>query len=210
MTHTMQRIAAAGLSVGLVAVIVVSLGSQAQSPRTEWRYYGGDKSYTRYSALDQINRDNVRNLRIAWRRPAVNSRLMQTFADLRPNPYLRSTPIMIDGVLYAQDGHGLVVAIDGETGRTIWEQQPLTPSRDDALGAATRGVDFWRGGAGSVDKRIFAIRGEYLYALNAETGQPAQGFGERGRISLRFEDAQPLAGRFNDSTGPLVSATSSS
>jgi glucose dehydrogenase len=204
MAHTFKRFVTACLSLGLAAASVVSTRSQAGKPRNEWRYYGGDKSYTRYSALDQINRDTVRNLRIAWRRPAVNSRLMQAFADLRPNPYLRSTPIMVDGVLYTQDGHGLVIAVDGETGRTIWEQQPSAPSREDALGSATRGVDYWRGGAGNIERRIFAIRGEYLYALNAETGQPAQGFGQQGRTSLRFEDAQPLAGRFNDSTGPLV------
>ena len=72
------------------------------------------------------------------------------------------------------------------------------------LGASTRGVDYWRGGPGNSDRRIFAIRGEYLYALDAATGQPVQTFGAQGRVSLRFADRQPLAGRFNDSTGPLV------
>ena len=71
-------------------------------------------------------------------------------------------------------------------------------------GASTRGVDYWRGGAGNADRRIFAIRGEYLYALDATTGVPVQTFGNQGRVLLRFADRQPLAGRFNDSTGPLV------
>ena len=110
---------------------------------------------------------------------------------------------MIDGVLYTQDAHGLVIALDGETGRTIWEQ-PFGPDREDARGASTRGVDYWRGGAGNADRRIFAIRGEYLYALDATTGVPVQTFGTEGRVLLRFADRQPLAGRFNDSTGPLV------
>ena len=98
----------------------------AQGKQTEWRYYGGNKGFTRYSALDQINRDNVKNLRIAWRRPAVNDKMIAAFPDTRPNAYLRATPIMIDGVLYTQDAHGLVIALDGETGRTIWEQ-PFGP-----------------------------------------------------------------------------------
>ena len=191
----------------LLAVLILCAAavtaSQAPQAATEWRYYGGNKGFTRYSALDQINRDNIKSVRIAWRRPAVNDKLIAAFPDTRPNAYLRATPIMIDGVLYTQDAHGLVIALDGETGRTIWEQ-PFGPDREDARGASTRGVDYWRGGAGNSDRRIFSIRGEHLYALDAATGVPVQTFGIQGRVLLRFADRQPLAGRFNDSTGPLV------
>jgi quinoprotein glucose dehydrogenase len=199
-----ERFAAAASSLGVAAALAAAAASQAPQPRTEWRYFGGDKGFTRYSALDQINRDNVKSLRIAWRRPAVNASVMTAFPDLRPNAYLRSTPIMIDGILYTQDAHGLVIALDGETGRTIWEQQPFAATKDEAVGSSTRGVDYWRGAAGGGGGRIFAIRGEYLYALDAATGQPVQTFGAQGRLSLRFAEGQPLAGRFNDSTGPLV------
>ena len=191
------------LTLCAVAATIAVVASQAPQPRTEWRYYGGNKGFTRYSALDQINRDNVKSLRIAWRRPAVNDKMIAAFPDTRPNAYLRATPIMIDGVLYTQDAHGLVIALDGETGRTIWEQ-PFGPDREEARGASTRGVDYWRGGAGNADRRIFSIRGEHLYALDATTGVPVQTFGTEGRVLLRFADRQPLAGRFNDSTGPLV------
>jgi len=191
------------LFVSLVAVALVVAQSQGRAPGGEWRYFGGDKGYTRYSALDQINRDNVKNLRIAWRRPAVSEKFTQTFPDVRPTAYLRATPILIDGVLYTQDAHGLVIAIDGETGRTIWEQQTLSAAREEANGNPTRGVDYWRGGTGNVERRIFAIRGEYLYAVNAESGKPVPGFGDQGRASLHFQD-HPLAARFADSTGPLV------
>jgi quinoprotein glucose dehydrogenase len=192
------------LALGIAAAAMAAAASQTPRPRTEWRYFGGDKGFTRYSALDQINRDNVGTLRIAWRRSAVNDTLVAAFPDTRPNAYLRATPIIIDGVLYTQDAHGLVMALDGETGRTIWEQQPFAPSREEAAGASTRGVDYWRGGPGNADPRIFAIRGEYLYALDAATGRSVQAFGAAGRVNLRFADRQPLAGRFNDSTGPLV------
>jgi quinoprotein glucose dehydrogenase len=191
------------IGAGLVLSLVAARSSHMQTPRIEWRYFGGDKGFTRYSALDQINRANVRNLRIVWRRPAVSDAFARMFPDARPSAYLRATPIVIDGVLYTQDAHGLVVAIDGETGRTIWAQQPLAATPEEANGSATRGVDYWRGGAGNVDRRIFAIRGEYLYAVNAETGKPVPGFGVQGRASLHFLD-HPLAARFADSTGPLV------
>ena len=193
----------ASLTLCAVAATIAVVRSQGPEPRTEWRYYGGNKGFTRYSSLDQINRDNVKSLRIAWRRPAVNEKMIAAFPDTRPNAYLRATPIMIDGVLYTQDAHGLVIALDGETGRTIWEQ-PFGPDREDARGASTRGVDYWRGGANNSHRRIFSIRGEHLYALDAATGVPVQTFGTEGRVLLRFADRQPLAGRFNDSTGPLV------
>ena len=187
----------------MVAAAAV-IRAQERAPTSEWRYFGGNKAFTRYSPLDQINRDNVKNLRIVWRRPAVSDQLTQAFPDLRVNNYLRSTPIVVDGVLYAQNAHGLVVAFDGETGKTVWEQELFARTREEANGSATRGVDYWRGGAGNADRRIFAIRGEYLYALDAETGKPVTGFGDQGRASLHFEENQPLAARFNDSTGPLV------
>ena len=191
------------LTLSAVAATIAVVATQAPESRSEWRYYGGNKGFTRYSAIDQINRDNVKSLRIAWRRPAVNDKMIAAFPDTRPNAYLRATPIMIDGVLYTQDAHGLVIALDGETGRTFWEQ-PFGLDREDARGASTRGVDYWRGGAGNADRRIFSIRGEHLYALDAATGVPVQTFGTHGRVLLRFTDRQPLAGRFNDSTGPLV------
>jgi glucose dehydrogenase len=199
-----ERLMIGSLSLTFVVAAAAVIRSQERAPTSEWRYFGGNKAFTRYSPLDQINRDNVKNLRIAWRRPAVSDQLTQAFPDVRVNNYLRSTPIFIDGMLYTQNAHGLVVAFDGESGKTVWEQELFARTREEANGSATRGVDYWRGGAGNADKRIFAIRGEYLYALNAETGKPVSGFGEHGRASLHFEENQPLAGRFNDSTGPLV------
>jgi quinoprotein glucose dehydrogenase len=188
----------------VVVVAAAAIRSQERVPTTEWRYFGGNKAFTRYSPLDQITRDNVGNLRIVWRRPAVSDQLTQAFPDLRVNNYLRSTPIVIDGRLYTQNAHGLVVAFDGESGKTVWEQELFARTWEEANGAATRGVDYWRGGAGNADKRIFSIRGEYLYAVNADTGKPAPGFGDHGRASLHFQENQPLAGRFSDTTGPLV------
>jgi quinoprotein glucose dehydrogenase len=204
-TNMRSRVGAACATLGVALAVGAVLTAQAPRPAiaSEWRYFGGDKGFTRYSALDQIDRNNVKNLRIAWRRSAISDKIMKAFPELRVNNYLRSTPIMIDGVLYTQNAHGLVMALDGETGTVIWEQPLSAATRDEANATPTRGVDFWRGGPGNVDKRIFAIRGEYLYAVNAETGELSAGFGERGRTSLHFNDS-PLAGRFGDSTGPLV------
>ena len=197
-----NRWMAGGVALSLVVLTTVVTRSQQQHSKGEWRYFGGDKAFTRYSALDQIDHNNVKNLRIAWRRSAVNENLTQAFPDLRVNAYLKATPIIIDGVLYTQDAHGLVTAINGETGQTVWQQELFARTREEANGSSTRGLDYWQQ-PGSAEKRLFAIRGEYLYALSAETGKPSAGFGDQGRTSLHFAD-HPLAGRFSDTTGPLV------
>jgi glucose dehydrogenase len=173
--------------------------SQEHASR-EWRYYGADHRFTRYAPLDQITRDNVKTVTIAWRRPAVNPTLTGAFPDLKVNAYLKSTPIIINGVIYTQDAHGLVTAFDGATGKTVWEQEA---PKEEAAGDPTRGLDSW--GTGD-DERILAIRGEYLYALNAKTGKLFPDFGEHGRVSLHFSDPQPLAGKFTDTSGAIVVA----
>ena len=60
----------------------------------------------------EIDRGNVGDLEIVWRRPAADPELQAAFPDLGVNAYLRSTPIMIDGVLYAPNAHGLLEAFD--------------------------------------------------------------------------------------------------
>ena len=103
--------------VFLAALIVLSavvLGSGTENG--EWRHYSGDLGATKYSPLDQINRNNVSRLKIAWRRPHIEPEFLAANPELRSGNNFRSTPIMVDGVLYASNGAGLAEAIDSETG----------------------------------------------------------------------------------------------
>src|SRR5688572_27191616 len=90
---------------------------QAADHRGDWRYYSGDNAATKYSPLDQINKSNVASLRIAWRRPQVDASLLKG-QSIRLLNNFRSTPIMVDGILYASNGVGLAEAFDPETGKT--------------------------------------------------------------------------------------------
>src|SRR5262245_25904347 len=195
----MHKVIGAGFALTVMAASASLLQSQARNG--EWRYFGGVRAFTRYSPLEQINRDNVKNLQIIWRRPAVDDKLVQAFPGMRVSAYLRATPIMIDGMLVTQDTHGFISAFDPGSGSTIWQQEPFARTAEEANGQSTRGVDYWRSGG---DQRIVAVRGEYLYALNAKTGKLYPNFGDNGRVSLHFNDNQPLAGRFSDTTGPIV------
>jgi quinoprotein glucose dehydrogenase len=108
-----------------VILVVSATSAIGQEPSREWRYFGGDKAFTRYAPLDQIDRHNVDQLEIVWRRPAVDPELRRAFPDPQPNAYLKTTPVIIDGVLYAPNAFGLVEAFVLETGETIWRQPPV-------------------------------------------------------------------------------------
>ena len=146
----------------------------------EWPYYAGNLSSQRYSPLDQINRDNVGKLEIAWR--------FQT-GNYGPKPEARNeaTPLMIGGVLYTTVGVTRnVVAIDPKTGETLWAYRPN--DGEDRYKAAPRktsgrGLSYWTDHAGN--ERLFVVTpGFYLVALDPSTGRQAPGFGENGVVDL--------------------------
>ena len=150
---------------------------------------------------DQINKDNVSSLRVAWRRPQVDPAILAANAGLRISNRFTASPIMVNGVLYAPDGLGLVEAMDPATGRTLWTQPPLTPGTDGLLGGGAHwGVAYWRQGA---DERIYTTRAQYLFALNAKTGQPIAGFGDGGKVDLNV-GLGPLMKAFRWSGVPLI------
>ncbi|HTR37611.1 MAG TPA: PQQ-binding-like beta-propeller repeat protein [Bryobacteraceae bacterium] len=170
-----------GLALVVGWVIVSAAGQQNVDSARGWISYGGDKGFSRYSPLDQINRDTVKNLRVVWRRPALDPQITEKFPDLVSSNYFRGTPIIVNGMLIAPDGVGLIEAFDAATGQTKWVQQPVEPTLQEAAGQSTRGVAYWRNNS---EERIVSIRRDYLYALDAKTGKPSTDFGENGRVWL--------------------------
>ncbi|MEO8259430.1 MAG: pyrroloquinoline quinone-dependent dehydrogenase [Acidobacteriota bacterium] len=171
----------------------------------EWPYYSADNRSSKYSPLDQINKDTVAKLQVAWRRPQVDPSLLVANPDLRLSNRFTATPIMVNGVLYVPDGLGLVEAIDPGTGRTLWTQQPLVPGADGLLGGGAHwGVAYWSpGGPASPDARIFTTRAQFLFALDPKSGAPLAGFGDGGKVDLNV-GLGPLMRSFRWSGVPLV------
>jgi quinoprotein glucose dehydrogenase len=179
-THTVRTVLTAFCFALAAANLALAQTNAAQGAGTgEWPSYGGDLASTRYAALDQIDASNFGVLEIAWRFSTVN---------LGPTPEYRfqSTPVMVDGVLYTTAGsRRAVTALDAATGEQLWvyslnegERGAAAPRR-----LSGRGLAFWQRGS---DKRVlFVTPGYRLIALNAETGRPIEGFGERGIVDLR-------------------------
>ncbi len=163
------------LSVGLAF-------AQSGTGNGEWRYYGGDAQSTKYSPLDQINRDNASKLQVAWTWKAQN------FGP-RADPNYEVTPLMVHGVLYFTAGMRRdTVAVDAVTGETLWMYRFDEGERGEhAVSFNNRGVAYWTNNqpGGQSDERIFTISlGYQLIALNAKTGLPAAGFGNDGIVDL--------------------------
>jgi glucose dehydrogenase len=192
-----RRGARARLAAVALAMAVATAAAAAGS--VEWPYFGGSKHFDRYSPLSLIDSGNVNHLQTVWTRPGIDPSVTQAFPDLSPSPYLRGTPIMIAGVLYAPDAVGLVEAFDAASGKTLWVQKPFEATLKEAAGVSSRGVGYWSKGG---DKRLVSMRGEFLYELDAQTGTARHAFGDNGRISLNRHtpDGAPFFG-FN---GPMI------
>jgi quinoprotein glucose dehydrogenase len=68
--------------IGCWVVLFLAIGAAQQGSRPgEWTRYGGDPGSTKYAPLDQINKDNVARLRVAWRRPAVDASITSRVPD---------------------------------------------------------------------------------------------------------------------------------
>ena len=90
------------------------LVNSAKEPQN-WMTYSGDYSGKRHSALDQLNLSNVRTLVPKW--------VYQTAATGK----LETSPLVVDGILYATAQDNRAFALDARTGRPIWMYQRSLP-----------------------------------------------------------------------------------
>lgn len=173
----------------------------AQAPASgEWPAYNADARGTKYSGLDRINKENVGRLKVAWRHPALDPELKASVRGLTAPNYYRVTPLKAGGRLYVQNAVGLVEALDPATGRPVWTQKPIVPGLAGLTGATVaRGVAYWRSGA---DERVFTIRKNLLFALDAKTGEPVAAFGKQGQLDLQLGVGEDAA--YNWGGSPLV------
>ncbi|MDX6462087.1 MAG: quinoprotein glucose dehydrogenase [Acidobacteriaceae bacterium] len=158
----------------VLSAILFGVPTQAQRADSfrKWSVFGGGPDNIHYSSLDQINRDNVHSLEVAW-----------TFdsGDQHPKSEMECNPIVVDGVLYATTPNGDVVALDAATGDLRWRYD-ATGGLKNIGKVRNRGVAYWSDGT---DRRIFVGVRQYLVALDAATGKPISSFGKAGRIDLR-------------------------
>lgn len=169
---------AASAALSLMPASLIPAYAQEGAPANgEWRTYGGDTGNTRYSPLDQINAENVKNLEVVWRWKAQNM-------GPAPQGAWEVTPLMVGGKLFFTAGTGrTVVAADAVTGETLWLYRGDDTAERGAVRANNRGLAYWSDGKGD-DRILFVTPGYQLVALNANTGLPVSNFGVDAHVDL--------------------------
>jgi len=122
--------------------------------QTDWSSYHGDLSGNRYSKLDQIHKSNVAQLVPTW---------MFTISDA---PYLETTPVVVEGVMYISSGNQCY-AVDAGSGRELWHFR-----RDRTKGVGGGGASgINRGVAWSGSHIFMTTDNAHLISLNRFTGE---------------------------------------
>src|SRR5262245_36853251 len=171
-----RRLPLTALAVALLSTH--ALVAQRGAGTGQWPTYGGDAGSTKYAPLDQITRDNVKQLRVAWKWDSPDNAIVAANRGGLPSfpAAFKSTPIMVNGVLYIKTSMSQASAIDAATGRLLWAFDPETwrQERPANTGFNARGVAYWSDGT---SERIFLPTGDArLWALDAKTGRPIDSF----------------------------------
>ena len=162
----------------------------------EWRFWAADAHSTRYSPLDQIDATNFNKLQVAWQWNAG------TFG---PDEYYRTTPLYANGRLFTvATTRRSVMAIDPETGETLWMYRLEEGIRWQKAPRqfAGRGPSYWTDGR---EERIIVVTpGYHMVSLDAKTGLPDPRFGKNGVVDLMDGLGFPLVPLAVDDSGSLV------
>ena len=147
----------------------------AGSTGENWLMYGGSYNNQRYSPLDQITKNNVRDLQLVWVYQTGNPKSFET------------TPVVVGNVMYFTTPESRVIAVHAETGDEIWKYEPRLGTTIICCGPNNRGVAVYQ------DKVFVATLDDRLIALNQRDGTVAW--------DIRIDD--PAAG-YSQTMAPLV------
>ena len=177
-----------------------------------WLTYGGSWLEQRYSALSQINPQNIARLKPAW-----------SF-DFDTDRGQESTPLVVDGTMFVTSAWSKVYALDAKSGKLRWSFDPQVPGKAGprpCCDVVNRGAAYYQGKVyiGTLDGRLIALdaaSGHLLWSvltvdtskMYSITGAPraARGkifigngggeFGGRGYVSAYDAATGALAWRF--------------
>ena len=167
-------------------LLAIPLLAQTGAKNGEWPAYGADLGNTHYSALDQIDAANFNRLAVAWR-------FKTDSLGPRPEYQFESTPLMVRGVLYTTAGTRRdVVALDAANGEMLWMHRENEGARgtNAPRQLSGRGLAYWTDGR--EERILYVTPGYRLIALDARTGTPIPGFGDKGVVDLKLEDDQEI------------------
>src|SRR5579871_6919022 len=126
--------------ISALCSLLVTGTALAAAPDAGWPAYGGNAEGTRYSSLTQINRDDVKDLRVAWE--FRTGEMGEGVKDWDRSAF-EATPILYAGILYFTTPSTNVVAIDAATGTLRWRYDSHTRRDLRYSDGVSRGVSLW-------------------------------------------------------------------
>ena len=151
-------------------VLISALPRVSSIRNLDWRLHNLDLLGSRFSPSDQITPDNVASLTPKWlfQHGVIDGVSNQT------------TPIIVDGTMYVTDSRGSVYALDALDGHLLW-----TYDVTRLLGGGRReGYIFRHRGVAYDDGVVYTASGSFMFALDAITGEPLEGFGDNGQAPV--------------------------
>ena len=142
---------------------------------SNWIRSHGGYSSSRFSSLDIINKNNIKNLELAW---IYNSK------DGKKG--MQANPIVYKGLIYMPTPGNFIVCIDGSNGNEIWRYKV-----EKGYNAAKRGLLIWKDKKEGIDK-IFFTNDDQLISLNAKNGIPIRSFGNNGIVNIGSSPITPV------------------
>ncbi len=120
-----------------------SLSNGEQTPEGEWSAYGRTDYGQRYSPLAQINTSNVKDLELAWQ---IQTGDVKGPNDVGETTY-QATPLKIGNALYMCTPHNWALALDADSGETLWKFDPKVGENLQRQHQTCRGVSYYAGQA---------------------------------------------------------------
>ena len=201
------------LGPGIILTILIGflisfeLLAQAASPPkqrksdSDWPAYGRDPGGSRYSPLTQINRDDVKNLKVAW---SYRTGAADVKGRSAHNAAFEATPILVDGTLYLSTPFNRVIALDPLKGTERWSFDPKVDLTTGYSEVSSRGVSSWADRKLGKRRIYVATIDARLIALDATTGEPCKDFARDGQIDLTRDVRLVDRGDYQVTSPPAV------
>ena len=190
--HLLKSCLAAGL------LFFAACKSKKQE-HTTWENYGGNKENNHYSSLTQIDTNNVAQLQLAWEYHTKDNEAMTQ---------IQVNPIVVDDILYGVSPKLKLFALDAATGEQKWLFNPVDTTTRDVKGFGyfmfnvCRGVTYYSDGENN--RRIFFAASSSLFCIDANTGNPVQSFGDKGKIDLHNDLDRDVKDLYVGTTSPGI------
>jgi quinoprotein glucose dehydrogenase len=162
---------------------------EALKTNADWQSFGGVPSGGQYSALNQININNVGNLERAW---VAHTGDVVKGSAVDGGSSFQASPIFWNDTLYICTPMNRTIAVNAKTGEEVWAFDGFSTlsSEMPKFAANCRGVAFWSDANAKLSGELCSSRviqpdvlGN-LYSIDAQTGQLCSDFGDGGRLNL--------------------------